>query len=350
MKVFGYERAESVDHAIEAASQAGAAYYAGGTNLLDLMKAGVRQPDRLVDITRLDELKSIETTKDGSLRIGAMVRNSGLAEHKTIRTDYPAVAEALLSGASGQLRNAATVGGNLMQQTRCSYFYDTHSACNLRAPGAGCDALEGENSKHAILGWTRACIATHPSDFCVPLIAMGARIEVAGPGGRRELALDDLFQLPDETSAPGTALLPGELITALILPGHAKTFAGHSRYIKLRDRTSYAFAIVSAAALLDVGDGKIKDARIALGSVAAKPWRVGKAETLLNGAEATEASFRKAAEAALADARPSGDNEYKIELAKRLLVRTLTAAAAGTPPAMPALPGSVFSMTEETGS
>lgn len=350
MKVFDYERAESVGHAIEAASKTGAAYYAGGTNLLDLMKAGVRQPDRLVDITRLDELKAIETTKDGSLRIGAMVPNSDLARHETVRTDYPAVAEALLSGASGQLRNAATVGGNLMQQTRCAYFYDTNSACNLREPGVGCDALEGENSKHAILGWTKACIATHPSDFCVPLAAMGASIEVAGPDGRRELNLDDLFELPDETSPPSTRLGPGELITAVILPGQAKTFVGHSRYIKLRDRTSYAFALVSAAALLDVGDGKIKDARIALGSVAAKPWRVRKAETLLNGAEATEASFWKAAEAALADASPSGDNDYKIELAKRVLVRALKAAAAGTPPVMPALPGSVFSMTEETGS
>lgn len=348
MKAFDFERAATIDAAIRSASEPGAAYHAGGTNLLDLMKVGVRTPEKLVDITQIEALKSVSIEADGSLRIGALVRNSDLARHADIARSYPAVAEALLSGASAQLRNAATVGGNLMQQTRCAYFYDPNSACNLHQAGQGCDALEGENSKHAVLGWTRACIATHPSDFCVPLAAMGASVEAVGPGGTRTITLDELYTLPGEDSPPGTSLAQGDLITAVILPAHAKTFAGHARYIKLRDRTSYAFAIVSAAAMLDIGDGRIKDARIALGGVAAKPWRSRKAETLLNGAEATDAAFRKAADAALADASPSGDNDYKIELARRILVRALKAAAAGTPPVMPALPGSVFQPEGET--
>ena len=347
MKTFDYQRAESVETAVKAASEPGSVFYAGGTNLLDLMKAGVRQPDRLIDITRIEGLDRIETGKDGSLRIGAMVRNSDMARHPTLLAEYPAVAEALLAGASAQLRNAATVGGNLMQQTRCSYFYDRHSACNLREMGQGCDALDGENGKHAVLGWTKTCIAVHPSDFCVPLAALGAEVEVTGPDGHRRLTIDDLYTLPGEGQAPGTALRKGDLITALILPSGGKRFAARARYMKLRDRTSYAFAIVSAAAMLQIGDGRIKDARLALGGVAAKPWRATEAEAVLNGAEANEASYRKAADAALADAAPSGDNAHKIELAKRILIRALKSAAAGTPPKMPALPGSVFAAGKE---
>ncbi|WP_018147455.1 FAD binding domain-containing protein [Henriciella marina] len=347
MKSFDYQRPETIEEAIKAANKPGASYYAGGTNLLDLMKAGVRTPDSLVDITRLDDLKRIEPQKDGSLRIGALVRNSDLARNADILSDYPAIVEALLSAASGQLRNSATVGGNLMQQPRCAYFYDPHSACNLHEVGEGCDALEGETGKHAVLGWTKTCIAVHPSDFCVPLAAIGARVVVDGPDGSREISIDEFYTLPSSTQPPGSALKQGEIITAIILPSDAKRFAPRARYIKLRDRTSYAFAIVSAAAMLHIGDGRIKDARIALGGVAAKPWRAREAEDALNGAEANEASFRKAADAALADARPSGDNAHKIELARRILVRALKAAADGTPPKMPDLPGSVFAVGKE---
>lgn len=347
MNIFDYERPETVADAIKAASKPGASYYAGGTNLLDLMKAGVRTPESLVDITRLDELQQIEPQKDGSLRIGAMVRNSDLARNELIQKDFPAVAEALLAGASGQLRNAATVGGNLMQQPRCAYFYDAHSACNLHEAGQGCDALDGVNGKHAVLGWTKTCIAVHPSDFCVPLAALGALVDVDGPDGSRQISIDEFYRLPDASTPPGSALKHGEIITAVTLPSDAKRFAARARYIKLRDRTSYAFAIVSAAAMLHIGDGRIKDARIALGGVAAKPWRAREAEDALNGAEAGEAAFRKAADAALADAKPSGDNAHKIELAKRILIRALKAAADGTPATMPDLPGSVFATGKE---
>jgi xanthine dehydrogenase YagS FAD-binding subunit len=347
VKVFDYQRAESVEAAVAAARQPETAFYAGGTNLIDLMKAGIRQPETLVDISRIEALRCLETLEDGSVRIGALVRNSDLANDVSFARDFPAVAEALLSGASPQLRNAATIGGNLMQQTRCRYFYDRHSACNLHEAGHGCDALDGENSAHAVLGWTRSCIAVHPSDFCVPLAALGAVIEVQGPEGHRGILIDDLYALPDEKDPPRATLQQGELITALILPSQAKSFSGNARYIKLRDRTSYAFAIVSAAAMLQIGDGKITDARLALGGVAAKPWRSRKAETVLNGAEADDATFQKAAGAALADATPSGDNAHKIELAKRVLVRALKEAAAGTPSRVSALPGSVFAETGE---
>jgi xanthine dehydrogenase YagS FAD-binding subunit len=343
MNRFEYLRPATVADAVAAAAQPGTAYLAAGTNLLDLMKGGISHPQRLVDVTRLPGLDRIEQRPDGALRIGAMVRNADLAHDPDFAKSYPAVAEALLSGASAQLRNAATVGGNLLQRTRCSYFFDTASACNKRAPGTGCDARDGENRMHAILGWSDACIATHPSDFCVPLVALDAMVEIEGKSGRREIALEALHRLPGETPAQETVLDPGDLIVALRLPGEARDFAAHARYLKVRERTSYAFAVVSAAAALRIEAGIIRDARLALGGVAAKPWRARAAEAVLTGEKAGAPAFRRAAEAALADAKPSGDNGFKIELARRILVRALSDAAAGTPARIAALPASPFS-------
>ncbi|MGO1077906.1 FAD binding domain-containing protein [Inquilinus sp. CA228] len=343
MKTFDYIRPATIPDAVAAAAEPGSAYLAAGTNLLDLMKGGIARPDRLVDITRLPGLDTVEALPDGGLRIGALVRNADLAHDPDFARAYPAVAEALLSGASAQLRNAATVGGNLLQRTRCGYFYDAASACNRRAPGTGCDARDGENRLHAVLGWSESCIATHPSDFCVPLVALDAVVEVEGKAGRRVLAVEDLHRLPGATPERESALDPGDLIVALRLPATAAAFSAHARYLKVRERTSYAFAVVSAAAALRVEDGAIREARLALGGVAAKPWRARPAEAVLAGASPSEAAFRRAAEAALADARPSGDNAYKIELARRVLVRALTLAAAGTPERVAALPASPFS-------
>jgi xanthine dehydrogenase YagS FAD-binding subunit len=343
MNSFDYVRPTTTSEAVAAAAEPGAAYLAAGTNLLDLMKGGVTRPDRLVDITRLPGLDRIERLPDGGIRIGALVRNADLAHDPDFATSYPAVAEALLSGASAQLRNAATVGGNLLQRTRCGYFYDTASACNKRQPGAGCDARDGDNRLHAVLGWSEACIATHPSDFCVPLVALDAVVEIEGRTGRREVALEDLHRLPGDTPERESVLEPGDLIVALRLPAAAGGFAAHARYIKVRERTSYAFAVVSAAAALRIEAGIIKDARLALGGVAAKPWRARAAEQILAGAGATPDAYRRAAMAALADAQPSGDNLFKIELAQRILVRALTLAAAGTPERVAALPASPFS-------
>jgi xanthine dehydrogenase YagS FAD-binding subunit len=343
MKNFEYVRPASVSDAVAAAAQPGAAYLAAGTNLLDLMKGGVSRPNRLVDVTHLPGLDRIERLADGSLRIGALVRNADLAHDADFAKSYPAIAEALLSGASAQLRNAATVGGNLLQRTRCSYFYDTASHCNKRAPGSGCDARLGENRMHAVLGWSEACIATHPSDFCVPLAAFDAVVEIEGRAGRREIALEDFHRLPGDTPERDSALEPGDLIVAVRLPSEARSFAAHARYLKVRERTSYAFAVVSAAAALRIEAGKIADARLALGGVAAKPWRARAAEKLLAGHAADATTFRRAAQAALADAKPSGGNAFKIELAQRVLVRALMLAAAGTPKRIAALPASPFS-------
>jgi xanthine dehydrogenase YagS FAD-binding subunit len=343
MKTFDYVRPATIADAVAAAAAPGAAYLAAGTNLLDLMKGGVARPDRLVDITRLPELDRIEHLGDGSVRIGALVRNAALAHDAEFARSFPAVAEALLSGASAQLRNAATVGGNLMQRTRCSYFYDTASACNKRDTGSGCDAREGENRMHAVLGWSDACIATHPSDFCVPLAALDAVVEIAGPSGRREVALENFHRLPGDTPERDSVLEPGDLIVAVRLPAAARAFASHARYVKLRERTSYAFAVVSAAACLKIESGTIKDARLALGGVAAKPWRAREAEEALTGAHPGADAYRWAAEAALCGAKPSGDNGFKVALAQRIIVRALTLAAAGTPARMPALPASLFS-------
>ena len=343
MNNFEYVRPATISDAVTAAAGPGAAYLASGTNLLDLMKGGIARPSRLVDITRLPGLDRIERLSNGALRIGALVRNADLAHDPDFASSYPAVAEALLSGASAQLRNAATVGGNLLQRTRCGYFYDTASACNKRTPGSGCDAREGDNRLHAVLGWSEACIATHPSDFCVPLVALDAVVEIEGRNGRREVALENLHRLPGDTPEQENVLEPGDLIVALRLPAEANAFARHARYLKVRERTSYAFAVVSAAAALRIEGGKIKDARLALGGVAAKPWRARTAETGLAGAEPAADAFARAAQAALADAKPSGDNLFKIELARRVLVRALTLAAVGTPDRIAALPASPFS-------
>jgi xanthine dehydrogenase YagS FAD-binding subunit len=343
MNLFDYVRPASVAEAVAAASEPGAAYLAAGTNLLDLMKGGALRPSRLVDVTRLPGLDRIEMRADGGVRIGAMVRNADLARDPAFATAYPAVAEALLSGASPQLRNTATVGGNLMQRTRCAYFYDAASACNRREPGAGCDALAGENRTHAVLGWSEACIATNPSDFCVPLVAFDAVVEIEGPSGRRDVPLEDFHLLPGTTPERESVLLAGELITGLRLPPEAAGFRAHARYLKLRERTSFAFALVSAAAALRIDGGTIRSARLALGGVAAKPWRARASEALLVGATPNVEAFARAADVALADAMPSGDNAFKIELAKRVVKRAFLLAAAGTPKRMPALPASAFS-------
>jgi xanthine dehydrogenase YagS FAD-binding subunit len=345
MNRFDYLRPASIEDAVAAAAAPGAAYLAGGTNLLDLMKVGVAAPGLVVDVTRLPGLDGVEETGDGGLRVGAMVRNADLARHPAILRDFPMVAEALLSGASAQLRNAATVGGNLMQRTRCAWFFDPHAACNRREPGAGCDARGGEARGQAVLGWSDACVATHPSDFCVPLAALDAVVEIAGPGGRRELPLSALHRLPEDAPHRETALAPGELIVALRLPAAAAGFAGRSRYLKLRERTSFAFALVSAAAALRIEGGAIREARIALGGVAARPWRAAEAEAVLADAAPGPEAFGAAAAAALNDARPSGDNAFKIELARRVLARALAMAAAGAPARLPALPASPFAET-----
>jgi xanthine dehydrogenase YagS FAD-binding subunit len=343
MNRFDFVRPASVPEAVAAAAEPGSAFLAAGTNLLDLMKVGVMRPQRLVDITRLPGLDRIEWLPDGGVRIGALVRNSDLAYDVRFARTFPAVAEALLSGASAQLRNVATVGGNLMQRTRCAYFHDLSSACNRRLPGSGCDALEGENRLHAVLGWSDKCIATHPSDFCVPLVALDAVVEVEGLQGTRDIAVGSLHTLPGETPERETALAPGELVVAIRLPAEAAAFSGNARYLKLRERTSYAFAVVSAAAALDLEGGIIRSARIALGGVAPRPWRAPEAEASLVGVQPTAEAFAKAAELALAGARPSGDNAFKIELARRIVTRALTLALEGTPEAMPALPASPFS-------
>jgi xanthine dehydrogenase YagS FAD-binding subunit len=342
MNRFDYRRPASVAEAIADAAADGATYLGAGTNLLDLMKGGIARPVRLVDLTRLPGLDGIETLANGDVRIGALVRNATLACDPAFAAAFPAVAEALLSGASPQLRNAATVGGNLLQRTRCPYFYDTAAACNRREPDTGCDAIGGDNRLHAVLGWSDRCIATHPSDFCVPLVALDAIVEIEGVDGRRELPLADLHRLPGDTPADETVLAPGDLIVAVRLPAAARAFAAHQRYIKVRERTSYAFAIVSAAAALDVADGRIRSARLAFGGVAARPWRAVEAEALLQGQTPDRATFERAAEAALADARPSGDNAFKIDLARRIAVRALLRAAAGTPDRLPPLPASPF--------
>jgi xanthine dehydrogenase YagS FAD-binding subunit len=342
MNRFDYVRPATVAEAVAAAAVPGSAYLAAGTNLIDLMKGGIVSPKRLVDVSRLPGLERIELLPDGGVRIGARVRNADLAYDPTVSKRYPAVAEALLSGASAQLRNAATVGGNLLQRTRCAYFYDPASACNKRQPGAGCDAHGGENRLHAVLGWSESCTATHPSDFCVPLVALDTVVEIEGQAGRREVRLEEFHLLPGATPERESVLAPGELVVAVRLPGAATRFAAHARYLKLRERTSYAFAVVSAAACLRVEDGVIAEARLALGGVAAKPWRARAAEAALADVRPNAEVFRRAAELALAEARPSGDNAFKIELARRIVVRALALAAAGTPERVPALPASPF--------
>lgn len=342
MKTFDYVRPASVQDAVAAASEPDAAYLASGTNLLDLMKGGISRPGKLVDISHLPGLDRIEELANGGVRIGTLVRNADLAHNRDFARRFPAVAEALLSGASAQLRNAATVGGNLLQRTRCAYFYDTASGCNKRNPGAGCDARGGANRLHAIMGWSESCIAAHPSDLCVPLVALDAVVEVEGRAGRRDIPLEEFHRLPGDTPERESVLERGEMIVAVRLPPDAAHFAAHARYLKVRDRTSYAFAVASAAAALRLERDTITEARLALGGVAAKPWRAREAEESLRGARADASAFRRAAEAALATAKSAGDNGFKIELARRIVARALTLAVAGTPERLPALPASPF--------
>jgi xanthine dehydrogenase YagS FAD-binding subunit len=344
MRTFDYVRPTTIPEAVAAASEPGAAYLAAGTNLLDLMKCGITGPSRLVDVTHIPGLDRIDHLAGGGVRIGALVRNADLAHDPDFARRFPAVAEALLSGASPQLRNAATVGGNLLQRTRCAYFYDAASACNKRAPSAGCEARGGDTRLHAILGWSESCIATNPSDFCVPLAALDAVVEIEGKARHREVPLESFHRLPGDTPERESALEPGDLIVAVRLPAEAAAFSAHARYLKVRERTSYAFAVVSAAAALRIEDDTIVEARIALGGVALKPWRARAAEAMLAGARPDGVAFRRAAEAALADAKPSGDNRFKIELARRIVTRALTLAAAGTPARLPALPASPFAL------
>ena len=342
MNTFDYVRPATIQDAVAAAAEPGAAYLAAGTNLVDLMKGGIVRPSRLVDVTHLPDLGRTEHLPDGGVRIGALVRNADLAHDPGFARRFPAVAEALLSGASAQLRNAATVGGNLLQRTRCAYFYDVASACNKRTPASGCDARGGDTRLHAVLGWSETCIATHPSDFCVPLVALDAMVEIEGLTGRREVPLESFHLLPGSTPERESVLEPGELIIAVRLPGEAASFAAHARYLKVRERTSYAFAVVSATAALRMQDERIVEARLSLGGVALKPWRTRSAEATLAGARPGANAFHQAAEAALAEAKPSGENDFKIELARRIVVRALMLAAAGTPERVPALPASPF--------
>jgi xanthine dehydrogenase YagS FAD-binding subunit len=321
MRPFQYERASDAPGAVARLAQAPTgAFLGGGTNLVDLMKLGVAQPELLVDITHLP-YDRIEPLPNGGVRIGALVRNSDLAADRTIRQRYPMLVEAILDGASGQLRNLATTGGNLLQRTRCVYFQDVSKPCNKRVPGSGCSAREGYHRELAILGASEACIATHPSDMAVALAALDAIVRVQGLSGERTIPLVDFYRLPGDEPQRDTVLAHGELITAMDLPPLA--FVAHSRYRKVRDRASYAFALVSVAAALDVADGKVRDVRLALGGVAHKPWRAWKAEATLRGAPATEESFRRAADAELTDAQPLPGNAFKVPLAGNTMVRTL---------------------------
>jgi xanthine dehydrogenase YagS FAD-binding subunit len=327
MNPFTFSRASDPDQAVaEISKSPQAKFLGGGTNLIDLMKMGVETPPQLIDINRI-QLAQVDELPNKGVRIGALARNSDVAEHPLIKLRYPVLSEALLAGASPQLRNMATVGGNLMQRTRCYYFYDpAFPACNKRNPGSGCGALEGFNRIHAILGQSEQCIATNPSDMSVALAALDAIVRVRGPKGEREIPLVDFHRLPGNTPDRDTNLGANELITAVDLP--PSKFAVRSHYLKVRDRASYAFALVSAAVALDLGaDETIATARIALGGVAHKPWRATIAEKKLAGAKASEKLFRDAAEAELAAAKGYKHNSFKIELAKRTIVRALVTTA-----------------------
>jgi len=321
VKPFRFDRAGDISGAVATlAREPDGEFLAGGTNLVDLMKVGVMEPDVLVDVRRLTSAE-IEDLPDGGLRIGAAVTNSELAADRRVRSRYPVLSQALLAGASGQLRNLATTGGNLLQRTRCVYFYDTTTPCNKREPGTGCSALEGCNKDHAIFGASRHCVATHPSDMAVAMTALDAVVLVRGPGGERRIPVAELHRLPGDEPQRDTTLEHAELITAVDLPPLG--FSSNSRYRKVRERASYAFALVSVAAALQVRDGTVHDVRIALGGVAHMPWRARKAEDALRGRPAGQESFRAAAEAELADAVPLRENSYKVPLAGNVITRTL---------------------------
>ena len=326
---FQYSRAADVADAVrQFAADPKAKFIAGGTNLLDLMKYEVEHPARLIDISRLP-LKTVEEMPGGGLKIGALVPNTDLAYHPMVQDRYPLVSSAILAGASQQLRNMASTGGNLVQRTRCFYFYDVTTPCNKREPGTGCSAIGGINRINGILGTSDSCIATHPSDLCVALAALEAKVHVSGPAGDRVIAFEDFHRLPGNTPERDNNLERGEIITAIDLP--ARGFAKHYSYLKIRDRLSYAFALVSAAVALEMDGGRIVEARLALGGVAHKPWRVLEAEAALRGQKADDAAFARAADLLLRGAKGYAHNSFKIELARRTAIRTLKQAANGTP-------------------
>jgi xanthine dehydrogenase YagS FAD-binding subunit len=323
---FSYARAADVDGALRLVAQPGAQFIAGGTNLLDLMKGGLANPSRLVDITQVTALTQIHDLPGGGLSIGALAANSDTAALPQVRERFPLLAQALLSGASPQLRNMATVGGNILQRTRCGYFYDTgFDECNKRRPGSGCAAIQGCNRNHAILGASASCIATHPSDMCVALVALDAVVNLRTTRGARRMPLADFQRLPGDTPQNDNHLAPGEMIISVELPPNP--WREHSVYLKVRDRASYAFALVSVAATLDIQEGLVQDARLVLGGVAHKPWPVPAAAALLRGHRAETAQFREVAEMAFRDAAPYKDNGFKVELGKRAVLRALSMAA-----------------------
>ncbi|MCY0993466.1 xanthine dehydrogenase family protein subunit M [Nannocystis sp. ILAH1] len=329
MNRFGYTRAGDVAEAVHAAAGDDAAQFiAGGTNLVDLMKERIAAPSRLIDITRLP-LRAVKSLPDGGLEIGALVSNSDVAYHPEVASRYPLLSQAILAGASPQLRNMASTGGNLLQRTRCYYFYDAALPCNKRAPGSGCPARDGVNRIHAILGASEHCIAVHPSDMCVALAALAATVHVTGPAGARAIDFAEFHRLPGDAPERDTTLQPGELVTAVALPREG--FAAHSTYLKVRDRHSYAFALVSVAVGLRMVDGTIAEARLALGGVAHKPWRDPTAEALLRGQRPDDALFAAVGEHLVRDARGCGHNDFKIALVRRAVVRALQQAVAGGP-------------------
>jgi len=320
MQSFDYRKTDTVAAAVSAGGTPTARFIAGGTTLVDLMKLNVENPATVIDINSLP-LTKVERAPDGGMRIGAMVRNSDLAHHATVQQEYAVLSQALLSGASPQLRNMATTGGNLLQRTRCYYFRDTASPCNKREPGSGCSALDGFNRIHAVLGGSEHCIATNPSDMAVAMMALEAVVHTSGPQGERAIPLNEFYLLPGNTPQRETVLAPGELVTYVTLPklpGGARSF-----YLKRRDRASYEFALASAAVVANVQNGSFQHIRVALGGVGTRPWRSPEAEHVLQGRAANEANFRAAADAALRNAKPMHDNAFKIELAKRTLVRAL---------------------------
>ncbi|GAA4008387.1 xanthine dehydrogenase family protein subunit M [Hymenobacter fastidiosus] len=329
MNSFTYTRATVVETAVrEKSASDQVKFIAGGTNLLDLMKENIERPTRLIDINHLP-LTTIDAAPDGGLRLGALATNADTAWHPEVEKRYPLLSQAILAGASPQLRNMATNGGNLLQRTRCYYFYDLATPCNKREPGSGCSAIGGYNRILGILGTSESCIATHPSDMCVALAALAATVRVTGKSGDRVIKFDDFHRLPGDTPQFDTTLRPDEIVTAIDLP--AEDFSQHFSYLKLRDRSSYAFALVSVAAALQLDGNTIKDARLALGGVAHKPWRDPAAEDLLKGQPATEETFRRAAAKVVEGAKGYGHNTFKIELAKRAIVRALKQAAEGLP-------------------
>ena len=330
MNRFTYTRAHNLDETLNEVSNNGhSKFVAGGTNLIDLMRVNVERPDHIVDINHL-ELNSIEETENGGLLLGSLVKNADTAYNEKVQRRYPLLAKAILAGASPQLRNMATNGGNLLQRTRCYYFYDTATACNKRDPGTGCGAMHGYNRIHAILGASDHCIATHPSDMCVALTALNATIHILGREGKRSIPIKNFHRLPGDTPHIDTNLKPGELITGIELP--PDNLAQHYQYIKIRDRRSYAFALVSVAVALELDAGMIKDVRIGLGGVAHKPWRDEAAENMLKGKPPVERNFRDAAEMILQEAKGLQYNHFKIELSKRAIVRALSEARDLTPP------------------